>query len=315
MKKFLIKTLIFALSVLVMAIGLDMMICNGLLRMDDYRFQDYSAMLKGGMDNEVLITGNSRGKSHFDPRIIDSICNTSSFCIGAGGYPVNIHRAKYRLYKEHNRKPRIIIQNVDHMTLSVQHDVRHQHQSEQFFPLVYDPAARAELRNIGYGFLELNVPLYRMFGYQQTIKNGLLEFLHIKHYVSRPAYKGFRAEEGEWNGTELNDMEVHKVELSQQGRNAFESFMEECKNDSVSVVLVYSPMYTGVKEKLLGIEIVNEYFEETAERFGVHFLDYSDIDICHDTANFCVSVHMNPAATEVFTERFSKDLLSLGLLD
>lgn len=313
MKRFLIKTLDFSAVVFILALGLDRIVCSGLLRMDDYRFQDYRAMLDGGMDNEVLIMGNSRGKSHFDPYVIDSICNTSSFCIGAGGYPINVQRAKYRIYKEHNSKPRIIVQNVDHMTLFVHPGVRHQHQSEQFFPLVYDPVARKELRDVGYGFLELNVPLYRMFGYQQDIKNGLLEFFRLKHYVSRPAYKGFRAEEGEWDGTELNNMEVREVETSQGGRSAFESFMEECRNDSVSVILVYSPMYTGVREKVLGMEKVNEYFEDVARRNGFLFLDYSDMDICKDTANFVVSVHMNPVATREFSERFSKDLLELGL--
>lgn len=314
MKRFLIKTIVFSAVVFILAFGLDRMICSGLLHMDDYRFQDYRAMLDGGMDNEVLIMGNSRGKSHFDPYIIDSICKLNSFCIGAGGYPINVQRAKYRIYKEHNSKPHVIVQNVDHMTLGIYDDVRHQHQSEQFFPLVYDQAGRKELRGMGYGFLELNVPLFRMSGYQKDIKNGLLEFLHLKHYISCPAYKGFRAEEGEWNGTELKNMEVHEIDLSQKGMSTFESFMEECRDDSVSVILVYSPMYFGVKEKLLGLEKVNEYFEDVARRFDFCFLDYSEIDICKDTSNFCVSVHMNPVATKEFSERFSNDMLDLGLL-
>ena len=73
MKKFLLKFLGFAVLVLVLAFGLDRLICRGLLKMDDYRFQDYSAMLKGSMDNDILIMGNSRGKSHFDTSVIDSL--------------------------------------------------------------------------------------------------------------------------------------------------------------------------------------------------------------------------------------------------
>ena len=63
-------------------------------------------------------------------------------------------------------------------------DIRHQHESEQFFPLVYDKSMRKALRVAGYGFLELNVPLYRFFGYQQVIKNGLLEALSGVHSVT-----------------------------------------------------------------------------------------------------------------------------------
>ena len=58
--------------------------------MEDYRFQDYAAMLRGGMDRDLLIMGNSRGKAHYDPRVLDSLLHTDSFCIGVGGYPFNI---------------------------------------------------------------------------------------------------------------------------------------------------------------------------------------------------------------------------------
>ena len=313
MKKFLLKILVLAVVVFVLAMGLDRMICSGLIRMDDYRFQDYRAMLEGGMDNDVLIMGNSRGKSHFDPYVIDSICQTNSFCIGVGGYPINVQHVKYKLYKEHNRKPRIIIQSVDHMTVNAFDDIRHQHQSEQFFPLIYDPVMRKELKRLGYGFPELNIPLYRMFGYQKDIKNGLLEFSGLKHYVSRPAYKGHRAEEGEWDGTELENMVVHPVDLSEEGQLAFESLMEEYAKDSVNVILVNSPMYAGAWEKLLGKDRIREYFKTIAGRYGFVYLDYTDDPICQDTANFCVSVHMNPTATKAFSEQFSNDLLDLGL--
>lgn len=308
MKKFITKVLVFGVVVFILALVMDRFICKGLLAMEDYRFQDYAAMLDGGMDHEVLIMGNSRGKSHFDPYIIDSICNTSSFCIGAGGYPINVQIAKYRLYREHNKKPRVIIQNVDHMTINLHSDVRHHHQSEQFFPLVYDPLMRKEMKKLGYSWLELNIPLYRMFGYQQVIKNGLLESLHLKHYISCPAYKGHRPEDGPWNGTELANMEVHRVELSSEAKAVFESFIEGCSKDSITVVLVNSPMYAGVKEKLLGLDEVQDYFKEVATRYGCYYLDYSEDEICRDTANFCVSVHMNPEATKAFSWKFSKEL-------
>ena len=42
---------------------------------------------------------------------------------------------KYQLYREHNRKPALIIQNADYMTIRVMSDIRNQHESEQFFPL------------------------------------------------------------------------------------------------------------------------------------------------------------------------------------
>ncbi len=310
MKKFLLKTLGFAVMVLVLAVGLDWLICRGLLKMDDYRFQDYSAMLRGGMDNDILIMGNSRGKSHFDTHVIDSVSGKQSFNLGIGGYPVNAQLLKYRLYREHNRKPALIIQNADYMTIRVMSDIRHQHESEQFFPLVYDKVMRKELRESGYGFLELNMPLYRFFGYQQVIKNGLMEALHVKHY-SRPSYKGFLPEKGQWNGSELARMKPENVVLSEEGKALFEDYLAQCRADSIQVVLVNSPLYAGAREKLLGYDDARVYFEQVAEKYGCLYLDYTDTPVCYDTTNFVVSVHLNARAAREFSETLMEDLKSL----
>lgn len=316
MRKFITKVLAFSIVMYTIAVVLDYSLCRGLLEMDDYRFQDYAAMLKGGMEHDVLIMGNSRGKSHFNPEIIDEECNVSSFCIGVGGYPINTQVAKYHIYRAHNKKPRLIVQNVDYMTLQMMKDVRHHHQSEQFFPLVYDSTGRRELAGQGYGFFELNLPLYRFWGYQQVIKNGLLEVLHLKHYISRPAYKGHRPEEGNWDGSELDRMEIHPVSVSEEGKAYFESFLKDCQADSIKVVLVHSPMYVGVKKKIIGIDAVQVYFVEVSKKYDCIYLDYMDnYPLSCDTASFCVSVHMNPMATDAFSRDFSKDLLSLKLLD
>ena len=192
-------------------------------------------MLAGGMDNDILIMGNSRGKSHFDTRVIDSLSHKQSFNISIGGYPINAQLLKYQLYREHNRKPDLIIQNIDYLTIRVMSDIRNQHESEQFFPLVYDKEIRDHLRESGYGFLELNMPLYRFFGYQQVIKNGLMEALHIKHY-SRPSYKGFLPEKGRWNGSELQRMKVENVVLSEEGKALFEDYLARCSADSIRVL-------------------------------------------------------------------------------
>jgi len=313
MKKFLTECLLFSVALYILAAGLDYVLCQGLLKMEDYRFQDYSAMLKGGMEHDFLIMGNSRGKSHFNTALIDSLSGRSSFCIGIGGYPFNAQLTKYRLYREHNRKPALIIQNVDHGTFAMMDDVRHRHQSEQFFPLVYDRLGRKEMKKLGYTCLELYVPLYRFLGYQQVIKNGLLEALYIKHYVSRPAYKGFRPESGEWDGSVLAQMDKGPVILDERARSLFEDYLDWCAADSIQVILVYSPLYVGAQEKMLYLQDAKDYFSEQATRHGFSYLDYTDNSICLDTCNFCVSVHMNPKATDEFTRLFCKDLDSLNI--
>ena len=308
MRRFLLELSLYAIAAFVLAAVMDRMVCTGLLKMEDYRFQDYAAMLQGGMEHDILIMGNSRGKSHYDTALIDSLAHVSSFCIGAGGYPLPIQQLKYHLYREHNQKPRVIIEDIDFMCFRDIDDIRHQHQSEQFFPLVYDPTMRQELKRFGYGFMELNIPMFRMYGYQQVIKNGLLEALHLKHYVSRPAYKGHRAEEGDWNGEELRKMSADSILTEASVQKMFVDFLEQCAKDSIQVVLGHSPVYFEAKEKLIGLDSLRSYFANTAEKYGTLYLDYLDHPISLDSNNFCVAIHMNPDATQAFTEQLCQDL-------
>lgn len=315
MRKFIIKVLGFGFAVLLMAVMLDVMISFGLRKTDCYRYQTFSDIFKGNMNCDVLYIGNSRGFSHFNPRIIDSICRVNSYSLGLGGYPINAQIATYHCYKAHNGTPKLIVQQVDFVTLNIMQDIRHQHDSERFFPTIYDPIMRKELKSMGYGFMELYCPTYRYFGYQKVIKDGLLEFLKVKHYVERPAYKGFSPEKGKWDGTNVAAMDSIMGVLDDEAIALFEGYLAECKEDGVFVLLVNSPVYAPTTKKVKNMEEVNNYFKSVAQKFGYKYLNYTEnYDLCNDTLNFCVSVHLNPKATDKFSTDFAHDLDSLGLL-
>lgn len=315
MRKFIIKSLGLGLLILSLAIALDYMISMGLRRTDCYRYQVFNEIFKDNLDYDMLIMGNSRGFSHFNPRIIDSICHVNSYDLGLGGYAINAQISEYHCYKAHNGVPKTIVQQVDFMTLNMEEDIRHQHDSERFFPTVYDKTMRKELRQLGYGFWELYCPLYRYNGYQKVIKDGLLEFLRIRHYVERSTYKGFSPERGKWNGKNAASMDSINTLMNERAVALFERYLDECKKDGVYVLLVNSPVYSQTTKKVRNLDKLNHYFDSIAQKYGFKYLNYTEnYPLCDDTLNFCVSVHMNPEATDRFSTDFANDLISLGLL-
>lgn len=308
MKRFLVKLMLFFVLVFGLAWGVDYSISKGLLEMEDYRFMSWHDMLQGGIDADVVIMGNSRALSHFEPWTIDSICGTHSYNLGLGGYAISVEILKYHCYRLHNKKPRYIIQQVDYHTLRSDF-APHQHESEQFLPLIYDKGMHKELLRVGYKPLDVFCPLYRYFGYQMVIKNGFLEFFGLKHYVNNPSRQGHHYEEGQWDGTELAKMESIVAKMDQEGKNHFEEYMKTCHNEGIKVVLVNSPTYIGATEKTVGLDVMDAYFDSIANRYGTVYLDYTkDYELCYDTLNFCVSVHLNPQATHRFSVDFALDL-------
>lgn len=308
MKQFLVRFVLFAMMAYCFAWGLDIVVSKGLLKMEDYRFMSWNEMMKGTINADVVIMGNSRGFSHFEPWTIDSICGTRSYCLGLGGYSITVETLKYYCYQLHNRKPKYIIQNVDYFTM--RNDFApHNHESEQFLPLIYDKRMHQQLLRVGYGKLDLFLPLYRYFGYQMIIKNGLLEFFGVKHYVNNPSREGHHYERGLWDGSELAAMEKIEATMDSLAIKHFESYLNECYDAGIKMVLVNSPVYLGATEKTRGLEIVNTYFDSIAKKYNTVYLNYTEnYPICEDTANFCVSVHMNPEATHRFSCDFANDL-------
>jgi len=314
MRKFLIKLLRFGSVTLLVAVLLDMVISSGLSKTDCYRYQTYSDISKGNLKYDVLFMGNSKAFSHFNPKIIDSICGVNSYNLGVAGYPIDAQIATYHCYKSHNGTPKLIVQEADLILTLSTANIRHQFDSERFFPMVYDKCMRKELKALGYGFLELYCPLYRYFGYQQVIKNGFLEFLRIKHFIDRPTYKGFSPFKEEWDGTNASTISSITGAMDKEAIKLFEDYLDECKKDGVTVLLVNSPVYSPTTKKVKNKDEINDYYESVARKFGYKYLNYTEnYELCNDTLNFRHSIHLNSTGADRFSSDFANVLKSLGL--
>ena len=307
MKKFVSKALLFCLLAYALGWGVDFIISKGLLKMEDYRFQSWKEISTGEANSDLVILGNSRGLSHFEPWTISEKTGLSVYNLSIGGYAFNVQQLKYEYYLLHNDKPKIIVQQVDYYTMRTD-AIPHNHQSEQYMPLIYERGIRGKLKECGYTWLDLNCPLYRYFGYQQVIKNGLLEALHLKHYVNDPSRRGHHYEKGEIDIERNEQLETIEAKMDPASQALFESFLAKCQAEGIKVILVNSPTYIGRTKKTNGLEEVNRYFEAVAEEYGAEYLNYENCELNEDASNFAAAVHLNEKGTHLFSLQFSEDI-------
>ena len=296
MYKFLIRLSLFAVLSLILAIGLDVMISKGLLKIEDYKFQVYNDIFTGDMNHKVLVMGNSRAFSHYNPRIIDSICDIDSYNIGIGGAPINVQIAEYHCYKYHNTIPKVIVLEVDHITLFTLDDVKTNYDPERFLPTVYDSVMRKELKELGYGFLDLFCPLYRYFGNQMYIK------------------KGFSPEIDMLKGQDVKSLALSKAVFDEEAVATFEDFLIECRADGVYVLLVTSPLYIERTRKVEDVEKLFCYYDSIAQNYGYEYFNYTNDELCYDTINFAQTVHLNAEGADKFSIKFAETLKSLQII-
>ena len=308
MKKFIYKVILFLVVIITAAYALDYAISSGLKRMDDYRFQTWTAIVDSKINADLLILGNSRAFSHYSPIILDSALQLKCYNLGIGGHPFNIHYLRYKLYKEHNILPKVIIMNVDFFTFRV---APFGHQREQVLPFVRDSLFRHELSKVGFSRTEIYLPLFRYFGYQMVIKNGLIEFFHLHHYNSQPSLKGYFPENDKWDSKELKKMDKIESFAEPNSIKMFEKFIFECKNSNIKLVLVNSPIYYKAIEKISNNNKFDTLFKNIAQKYSLPYLDYSKDSICTDSNYFHVAIHLNMNGSKWFSRKLSADLKNI----
>ena len=305
MKKFIYKVIIFLVVILTAAYALDYAISSGLKRMEDYRFQTWTAIVDSKINADLLVIGNSRALSHFSPLILDSSLHLNSYNLGIGGHQFNIHNLRYQLYKEHNILPKIILLNVDFFTMQTN---PFGHEREQVLPFVRDSVFQNELPKIGFSKAELYLPLFRYFGYQMVIKNGLMEFLHLHHYNTQASLKGYWPETGKWNPLALNNLEEFSTIIEKENVTKFENLIKECKRNHIQIILIYSPIFYVALNKVQNKSAFDSLFHTISQKYKVPYLDYSNDSICNDTNYFHVAIHLNKYGAEKFSRKLAIDV-------
>ena len=314
MKRFLIKIAIFLVAAYLIALGLDAMISHGLANSTGHPHQAWREIRSGDYVSDIVVMGTSRALEHYDPEVIDSVTGLQSYNLGMGGYGINVQLMKYRYYSHYNPQPKYIIYDVDYVPLVINH-APHMHQSEQFLPLFYDGAIRADLIDAGYSWIDATIPMTRYWGYQTQSKRGLQECLNLKHYCDYPSYKGHHPDPDPWDASRLQFTDSIPSDLDEEAKVLFTNFVQECREGGVQLIFVTSPVYYRYVDMSPDWNRYIEWFDSIAQANKIPYLNYMDLPICRDSTMFNAGVHLTPEGTNIWSEILSKDLVKQQIIE
>jgi hypothetical protein len=304
MKSFLIQTISFILLVSILWCILSYIVDSNLKKVEVSYFS-HSEYFAGGVDADVLISGNSRARGDFSPHIIDSILNVNSYNIGMDGltYPVQI--ALYQVYLEHNKNPDYIIQSVDDINLTK--DIPRE---ESFLAYLDDPVISDLLKKYGnLKWFEYYLPFKYVYR-PQALFYGVTEFLGIHHKTSR--YKGYEGLNKTWQGDfDRLKVEHPEGEFSTYDSDVwgmFEDYIKDVLNQQTGIVLVFAPQYIESQEYVKNREEAVSFYRNLAEKYQLLFLDYSQDSISYSKDYFYDTQHLNAKGSELFSRKLANDL-------
>ncbi len=306
MSKFLKINILFTLLLFVFGFLVDSIVTLGLQKSDLRMYQAWNDMFKSRIKGDAIILGSSRAWCQYSPQILDSITGLNFYNLGIDGHKIDFQLIRYNTYRRFCPKPKYIIHNVEFSTLGLTTDG---YEREQFFPYIYDDSlinAVSKVKNINQ--FERRIPLFRYFGYREVFEKGIQYFFGKKNIYDGGLIKGYRANEYEWDGSNLEKIQSVKFENNQFAIKLFDEYLAKAKREDIEVIIVFAPLYIDVIKKISDYNALLNLYHSIADKYNYKILDYSNIDISLSKSNFYNATHLNKQGAESFSIILGTDL-------
>lgn len=304
MKKFIINIVFFVVITFIIASILDFYLSLYLRKSNARIYDCYNCIYADTMNYECLINGNSRAWVQYDPTILDSILNVNTYNLGIDGSGINRQMAKFQRFVSKHKYPKILIQNIDILSL----EATSGYEREAIYPYFFVDRELIEIfdRYEDYSLGEQYLPLYRYIGFFEVV---------YKHLRSTDMLtKGYDGKIADYDGTIMNQMDTIVASIDKDLIDEFSTFLDQTIAKGTKVIFVYAPIIDEVHEKCSNFEDLYNIFNSLAENFDIPILDYSDIPMCYDTTYFYNATHLNKTGAELFTTKLAHDIDSIGWL-
>ncbi|GAA4448739.1 hypothetical protein [Rurimicrobium arvi] len=314
MRSFHIRLLLFVAIVFIAVVSLDRFLDAGMkkLRYDDASV--WNDIYSGKASADILVCGSSRAATHIDVSAIEQASGCSCYNLGMMGHNFILEEARYRIYRQHNQKPRLIIFSLDYESLQMRADLFNH---TQFIAYLKDPIlSEATKHYSGFSDYDYKLPLLRYVGEQELIIRLIKDRLHPERNVP-DRRKGFYGRDMHWDRNVdqvLDTLQPYVVHPDSISLHRFRSFIESCRADNIPLIFVHTPVHPVGQQKVKNREAMIALYRRFSKEYAIPFLDYASDTMCSNKQYFMNSTHLNALGASVFTRKLISDLEATHLL-
>ncbi len=300
----------FLAVVIILVFAMNLMITTGLRRIKTSAFGALNQIMDGKVNSQIVVTGSSRALAHYDPRILQAITGRTAYNLGRNGSQTDMQVAFLKAYLEHNRRPEVVIQNLDAFTFVTSREVYDQ---VEYQPYLNDPALYDALHEINPNIWKSRyLPLYgyvvedMKFSWVLGI-GGFLGWSPREDY-----FQGFNPRTQKWSEEfkQFKASNPHGVsfDIEPAGVQVVEELIRVCKEENIKLIFVYSPEYSEMQPLTRDRSEIFAKFHELADRSNIPLWDYSSWTHASDQEFFQNSQHLNSAGAAVFSDDVAQRL-------
>jgi len=243
MNQFIKKVSLFVVSTIVLLYLVQYIIDTGLHKANVNVYHDWNIVFNGEASSDIIILGNSRAKVHFDSKIIEDKTQLSCYNLGLDGAGLLMQQTKLNSYLLYNKKPKIIIQNIDILSFNPNNEIAFK---ETFLPYIdkseiYNPLSKID-SNL---WKDKYLPLYKYHSYPSYFLLGFASFFNLAPPLYSK-YRGYEAREIDWIGSNLKANEnIIKDEQYNYDFSILKKIEKFCDKNGILLILVITPQYSS----------------------------------------------------------------------
>lgn len=311
MRYFILKIIYFFLPLLLVIIVADLLISKKFKNSHESpgEIEVWNDIYNGKINADIAVYGSSRAWVHISPNILKDTLDLETYNFGIDGHNFWLQYLRHKEYLKNNITPKYIILCIDAFSLQKRPDL---YELNQFLPFmlwnknIIDYTSSYE----GFTFKDYYLPFFRYYGNIRNIRKSI----QFDQTVSKPVNyreKGYKGMDRVWNkdlSKAKKDRPNYIAKLDSNSIQLFNKFLSETKDNNIEVVLVYAPEFIEGQNFVKNRSDIMEMFDFFANKYDLHFLDYSTDSLSTKKELFYNSSHLNIKGSELFSSKLSSDL-------
>ena len=286
---------------------------RGLKAYSCHKYERLNELLHNKSSYDLVLIGSSIVHCGMDPRIIDSICNLSSYNAGVEGG--NLLEVKMILdaYLVNHPAPKYLVLTLDFASFNLN---RKFFNHLDYYPFLSNEVVDRVLSNNGHKTSLLKVfPFIELTEYDEEMRSKCVKGLIGKSEImsDQIAYKGFLSRPMNIHNIDSNIQEYFgKANISDESLKLFQSISDTCHSRNVKLIINFPPVYsTKAQRVVVDNGKIFKTIYNLASEYKLHFLDDDKFDFCTDSSFFSDVTHLNKTGAEVYSTILGKELAGI----
>lgn len=311
MREFASRAIRIFIILYVVILGLQFVLDHFLSKENSCNNNTWHKIFEGELDTDIAILGTSRAEVHYDTEVIERITGLKTYNLGLSGSPYSILKIRWRSYINRNKKPKILILDLDASNLQ---DSKELFEKFQYLPYFNSDEYQSFAKeNDDDFYFEKLIPMYKYRGYEmkifkqlKTIKNTELCSRSVNGYIgkdlnwSQKEYDNFKRILND----DRDDAGEFELDVFDEGLSVLKEIIADCKKNNIKLFFIWSPSfheshtYQAEYKRHADSLLSNIALKET-----IPYLNFSKDSLCLNKNYFYNSMHLNKKGATIFSEK------------